>query len=111
MGPPPSSLEVVLDAVPAAGLATRMTAHPDRSSIQAEILRQTSLCGAGKTICPSEVARALAPEAWRPLLGPVRKAAVALAREGRLDVLRKGRPADLDDLRGVIRLRTPGAQN
>jgi len=75
--------------------------------ISAEILRQTAERGADKSICPSEVARALAPDAWRPLLGPIRAAAIRLAREGRVEVLRKGKPADpnQDEVRGVIRLR------
>ena len=84
-----------------------MSARTDHQTIQDEILRQVSARDAGKSICPSEVARALRPEAWQPLMGPVRQVAVALARDGRLEVLRKGRPADLDDLRGVIRLRAP----
>jgi len=75
--------------------------------IRAEILRQATARGAGRSICPSEVARALRPDDWHPLMGPVRRAAVTLAREGRLEVLRKGKPADLDALRGVIRLRVP----
>ncbi|MBB5693563.1 DUF3253 domain-containing protein [Muricoccus pecuniae] len=84
-----------------------MTSRPDRDAIQAEILRQVAARGPAKSICPSEVARALLPESWQSLMGPVRQAAVALGREGRLEVLRKGRPADLDELRGVIRLRAP----
>jgi hypothetical protein len=84
-----------------------MTARPDHPTIQAEILRQLAARDAGKSICPSEVARALLPENWQPLMGPVRQAAVALAREGQVEVLRKGKTADLDDLRGVIRLRAP----
>ena len=84
-----------------------MTAQPDRQTIQDEILRQVSARDLGKSICPSEVARALRPEAWQSLMGAVRQAAVALARDGRLEVLRKGRPAELEDLRGVIRLRAP----
>lgn len=84
-----------------------MTSAPDRQIIQDEILRQIAAREPGKSICPSEVARALRPEAWQPLMGPVRQAAVALAREGRLEVLRKGRPAALEELRGVIRLRAP----
>jgi hypothetical protein len=78
-----------------------------------EILRQVAARGAGKSICPSEVARALAPDEaeWRRLMGPVRAAALRLAREGRLEVLRKGRPVDpAADLRGVIRLRAAGDQ-
>ena len=84
-----------------------MTVQTDRPAIQAEILRQVAAREPGRSICPSEVARALLPGAWQPLMGPVRQAAVALAREGRLTVLRKGRPAELDALRGVIRLRAP----
>lgn len=81
---------------------------PDQDRIAAEILRQTQARGAAKSICPSEVARALAPEeeAWRRLMGAVRAAALRLAREGRVEVLRKGKPVDpAAELRGVIRLR------
>jgi hypothetical protein len=69
------------------------------------ILRLTAARGAGKSICPSEVARALAAD-WRPLMAGVRAAAIELARAGRVQILRKGKPvADLADVRGVIRLR------
>lgn len=80
----------------------------DQDAIAAEILRQTDAVGAGKSICPSEVARALASgeEAWRRLLGPVRAAALRLAREGRIAVLRKGKAVEPSgEVRGVIRLR------
>jgi hypothetical protein len=82
-------------------------ARPDAETLTAEILRQTSARGAGASICPSEVARALAPEdTWRSLMGPVRDAAVALARQGRIEVLRKGNPVPVEEpVRGVIRLR------
>ena len=75
-------------------------------AIAAEILRQTGARGPGKSICPSEVARALAPDAWRPLLGAVRAEALRLAEAGRIDILRKGRPVPPEAVRGVIRLRT-----
>ena len=84
-----------------------MTA-PDPAALEAEILRQTGERGAGKSICPSEVARALAPDedAWRSLMGPIRAAAIRLARQGRVEVLRKGKPVSTDaEIRGVIRLR------
>ena len=42
----------------------------------------------GKTICPSEVARALDPEGWRRLLPQVKATAVGLARAGRLEITR-----------------------
>ena len=77
-------------------------------AIRAEILRQTEARGAAKSICPSEVARALDPDeaGWRSLMGPVRAQAIRLAREGRVEVLRKGKPVDPEaEIRGVIRLR------
>jgi hypothetical protein len=80
-----------------------------------EILRDTMLSmiaerGEGKSICPSEVARAIAgdhPDNWGLLMQPVRRAAVALTKEGRMIILRKGKPADPDDFRGVYRLSMP----
>ncbi len=72
--------------------------------IEAEILRQTAERGAEKSICPSEVARALDPD-WRTLMTAVRRAAIRLAQAGRIDILRKGKPVPPDDVRGVIRLR------
>jgi len=70
------------------------------------ILRLTAARGAEKSICPSEVARALDAN-WRPLMTPVRSAAIELARAGRVQILRKGKPVEnLDEVRGVIRLRS-----
>ena len=78
------------------------------ADIAAEILRQTEARGVGKSICPSEVARALAPEDWRPLMTPVRQAAAALSEAGQVVILRKGKPVPAADMRGVIRLTTAG---
>jgi hypothetical protein len=77
--------------------------------ITAEILRQTAQAGPEKSICPSEVAQALAPE-WRSLLTSVRRVAQRLAAEERIDILRKGKPVPPDQVKsgpvkGVIRLR------
>lgn len=75
-------------------------------AIREEILNQVTACGAGRSISPSDVARALRPDGWQSLLTRVRREAVVLAREGRIDILRKGRPADPEaEIRGVIRLR------
>lgn len=76
--------------------------------LEAEILRQTTERGTDKSICPSEVARALEPDgdAWRRLMGPVRAAAIRLALAGQVEILRKGKPVDpTAEIRGVIRLR------
>lgn len=59
----------------------------------------------GKTICPSEVARTLAPDDWRPLMPQVRAVAVALAGKDGLDILQKGQVIAHDsEIRGPIRL-------
>lgn len=82
---------------------------PDRSALTAAILSLCEARGAEKSICPSEVARALAGQdekQWRLLMHPIREAALALAREGRITILRKGRPVDPAAMpKGVIRLR------
>ncbi len=85
--------------------------------IRNEMLRQVEARGAGGSICPSEVARALvacalAPE-WRGLMNRVRAVAASLSRERRIDILRKGKPVEAEAIKGVIRLRLkaqdPGA--
>lgn len=60
------------------------------------------------SICPSEVARALAPEesAWRALMPAVRQAAAAMAQAQRIDVTQGPHTIVLDEhTRGPIRLR------
>ena len=82
------------------------------AEITATMLRLVAERGLAKTICPSEVARALGgphPDGWGPLMGPVRRTAVRLMKEGRVVILRKGRPVDPDDFRGVYRLALPAA--
>ncbi len=81
----------------------------DQHRIAAEIIRQTQARGTDRSICPSEVARALDPD-WRSLMAPVRRAAASLADAGRIDILRKGKRVAPQEMRGVIRLRLrPGA--
>lgn len=60
----------------------------------------------GKTICPSDAARALGgDDGFRPLMPLVRDAARALVARGELDVTQSGEVVDLDTARGAIRLR------
>lgn len=61
------------------------------------------------TACPSEVARRLAPDDWRPLMEAVRSVAAALQKKGLLDVYQHGRPVTIAEARGPIRLRSAGA--
>ncbi len=64
----------------------------------------TAQRGPTRSICPSEVARALRPD-WQSLLGAVRRAACRLAADGRIDILRKGHVVAPVGVKGVIRLR------
>ena len=76
--------------------------------VDSAILDLCARRGRTRSICPSEAARLLVPEGedWRPLMARVRRRALALALAGRIEILRKGRPVDdLDQVRGVIRLR------
>ncbi len=59
----------------------------------------------GKTICPSDAARAVAGQKFRPLMETTRQVAATLVAEGRIEVTQKGEPVDLADVRGPIRLR------
>jgi hypothetical protein len=82
----------------------------DPARIEQTLLALVEARGPGKTLCPSEVARAVGgphPDGWGPLMQPVRRVAVSLAREGRIAILRKGRPVDPDDFKGVYRLSLP----
>lgn len=58
----------------------------------------------GKTFCPSEVARGLAPKNWRPLMPQVREVAAALVKSGKLRCTQRGQEADPVKAKGPIRL-------
>lgn len=79
----------------------------DQSDMVEVILKLVQARGPGKTICPSEAARACRNTGWQKLMPEVRRAAVALARAGRIGIYRKGRPADPGNFRGVYRLGLP----
>ncbi|MDX6676015.1 MAG: hypothetical protein QOE31_67 [Solirubrobacteraceae bacterium] len=78
----------------------------DRSEAQRAILDLLARRDPGKTICPSDAARALGGDGgFRPLMPVVRDAARALVEEGRIEVTQRGRPVDIGRARGAIRLR------
>jgi hypothetical protein len=80
----------------------------DAAKIEQTILALLEQRAEGKTICPSEAARSLAPEDWRPLMDPVREVAYAMADDGRVEVTQKGEVVDGRTARGPIRLRLLG---
>lgn len=87
-------------------MSTRATAE----DLEVAMLALVSERGVGKTVDPTEVARALGgphPDGWGPLMQPVRQTAIRLMKEGRIVILRKGRPADPDTFKGIYRLTLP----
>lgn len=76
--------------------------------VREAILELTAARGAGKTICPTEAAKAVSEARWQKLLPDVRAEAVRLHKAGRIAVYRKGKPvADPDTFKGVYRLGLP----
>jgi Protein of unknown function (DUF3253) len=83
---------------------------PMHLALEQAVLILAAERGVEKTFCPSDIARSLGgphPDGWGPLMQPIRKVAVRLAKEGRLVITRKGRAVDPDDFRGVYRLGLP----
>lgn len=61
--------------------------------------------GAGKTVCPSEVARAVGGEQWRDLMEPARSAARRAVARGDAEITQQGRVVDPSTAKGPIRIR------
>lgn len=78
---------------------------PRERQLEAEILDLLSERAATSTICPSDVARRVAPQEWRPLMEPVRRAARRLVAEGRVQITQQGRVVDPSTAKGPIRIR------
>ena len=79
----------------------------NQAAVEDTMLELLRARGSERTIGPMDVARALGgdhPDGWGPLMPEVRRAAVRLMKQGRLVILRKGRPVDPDEFRGVYRL-------
>ncbi len=77
-------------------------------AVERAILTLAAERGPQKSICPSDAAKAVGGEAWNRLLPLVRRTAVRLALEGRIEITRKGKPVDPTDFKGVYRLRIAG---
>jgi hypothetical protein len=80
------------------------------SDLETAILELARARGPDKSIDPSEPAKKVAADrgiVWHSLMQPVRRAAVRLAMDGRLLILRKGKPADPAEFKGVYRLTIP----
>ncbi|GAB6985088.1 DUF3253 domain-containing protein [Nocardioides pyridinolyticus] len=59
----------------------------------------------GATICPSDAARAVEPDDWRPLMDAARAAAQRLVDADEVEVTQGGEVVDLASAKGPVRIR------
>ncbi|RFC65119.1 DUF3253 domain-containing protein [Fulvimarina endophytica] len=82
----------------------------DSDEIARTILTLCAERGPDKTVCPSEVARAIAgsdEKRWRRLMPTIRHQSIRLADKARIVIRRKGRVVDPHAFKGIYRLAIP----
>lgn len=75
------------------------------AALEAAILELLGQRAGGATICPSEAARVVGGDDWKPLMEPARRAARRLVAAGTIEITQGGRVVDPSTARGPIRLR------
>lgn len=75
------------------------------AELEAAVLAAVDARTGSATTCPSEIARAVSPEDWRPLMEPVREAARRLQVAGAVEWLQGGHVIDPSTAKGPVRLR------
>jgi len=89
-------------------MSTQPTPTDDEIAQAIEALLRSR--AATSSICPSDAARRLRADEWRPLMPAIRRVAATLARDGRLQITQGDRQLDAGaiergEVRGPIRLR------
>ena len=79
--------------------------RPVDHALEASIERLLDERAGGATICPSEAARDVGGDEWRPLLEPARAAARRLCADGRVVITQGGRTVDPSTAKGPVRIR------
>lgn len=77
----------------------------EEKELAAKIRELLNARSAESSICPSDVARAAAPDNWRPLMDPVREAARHMVADGEVQITQGGEVVDPESVRGPIRIR------
>ena len=83
----------------------RSAASAVDAELEATLRRLLDARGAAKTVCPSEVARAVGGEDWRALVEPARAAARRLVAAGEAEITQGGKVVDPSTAKGPIRVR------
>lgn len=73
--------------------------------VEETLLELLSKAGNSDSISPNQVAKAIDAENWQRELPKVRAVIIGLARQGRVEVLRKGKSVSPEGLKGVYRVR------
>jgi hypothetical protein len=73
--------------------------------LESAILELLSKRPVRATICPSEAARLVGGEEWRPLMEPARAAARRLVVAGQIEIVQRSSVVDPSTAKGPIRLR------
>ena len=87
---------------------------PSDQQIRDCILTLAQKRGPDKSLCPSEVAKDLQSEDWRPLMADVRRVTASLIKEGSVTVTQFGKLVDPLNAKGHIRIslsRNPRGEN
>lgn len=69
------------------------------------ILQMCAAAWPDETVRPEDIAMTLHPIEWQALTKRIRLAVKQLAEAGLVQILRKGKPAEPDDFKGVYRLQ------
>ena len=78
---------------------------PVDEALERSVLELLAQRARGATICPSEAARAVGGEQWRPLMEPARAAARRLVARGEVEITQGGHVVDGSTAKGPIRVR------
>jgi len=74
------------------------------------IIELLTQLGHKETLSPNQVAKSINEENWRRQLPQVRAAIGQLVEAGRIEVVRKGKVADYEGIRGIWRIRLSDAK-
>lgn len=87
---------------------------PRKIRLSDEVVFETILqmCAAAwpdETVRPEDIAMTLYPEEWQALTKRIRLAVKQLAEAGLIQILRKGKPANPDEFKGIYRVQIADA--
>lgn len=82
---------------------------PTDAALERSVLELLDARARGATVCPSEAARAVGGDDWRPLMEPARAAARRLVARGEVEITQGGRVVDGSTAKGPIRIRRTSA--